>query len=167
MNTNFDNLLDSALAKDKSRLPEQPLLPDASLQAKLASTPPSAPGNGGISAGIGGFPLAKLGMIALGLAGIGAAVYFYFQDPQAPSPAQITTSPKANEVLQKPMTPQEEKPADMLLKKRSLTDSLKPVEKKDSLTQQQGTTIEDNLLHPTTPPNRYSRDTTDVHFHAK
>src|SRR5262245_54573865 len=102
MNTNFDELFDSALAKDKARLPEQPGLPDASLKAKLASTPPPPPAMTAVGSGASGFALSQFGMLGLGFLGVSIAAYFYFQEPSAPAPAQNSVLPRTNEIIQSP-----------------------------------------------------------------
>jgi len=164
MNKNIDELIESALTNDKNRLPKQQDSPDAALLAKLSSTPASVATTTTVTttAGIG---FTKLVMLFGSVALLGIVAFFYFQSNGATTEPTIPSSP--NTIESSPVQSNDStKPTIADIKKKIAADSAKPTAKKDSV-QVKPHNMDDDLIHPTTPPKKYPSDSVNVQMHAK
>jgi hypothetical protein len=162
MNKNLDELIDSALTNDSAKLPKQDELPDAALFAKFAATAAVVPPTTNTFS-IGNLGIANMIMIAACTLLIGSATYFYITDtpskPQVNSPAVRTTQSTQQQ------QPKDQAPITLSTKKKPV-DSTKPVITTDTVAAKPHT-IDEDLIHPTSKPNKYSADSTKVPLHAK
>lgn len=164
MNKNIDELIESALANDSNRLPKQQEMPGAGLLAKLSSTPTSVASTSTVtaSAGIG---FSKLLMLIASVAVVGTAWFIYFRSTDTTPKTTIPEIPKTIETV--PLQSSDStKPTIADIKKKFVADSSKVVVKKDSV-QSKPHSMDDDLIHPTTPPRKYNRDSVNVPIHAK
>ena len=164
MNKNIDELIESALTNDKNRLPKQQEMPDAALLAKLSSTQTSVTSTSAVSASAGiGF--SKLLMLIASVAVVGTAWFIYFRSTGTSTNTTIPETPKTIESV--PLQSSDStKPTIADIKKKFVADSAKPTAKKDSV-HVKPYNPDDDLIHPTSPPKKYSRDSINVPLHAK
>ncbi|HET9136045.1 MAG TPA: hypothetical protein VFO76_05355, partial [Candidatus Kapabacteria bacterium] len=78
---------------------------------------------------------------------------------QESSPAIYTTPPTQQQ------QPKDQAPITLSTKKK-IADSTKPVVASDTVAPKPHT-IDDDLIHPTSKPNKYNADSTKVPLHAK